>query len=45
MAEFQIVDQQTAITNEEGDNSHEKYKERQQIRVKQRLQYGQHIRD
>ncbi len=44
MAEFQIVDQQTAITNEEGDNSHEKYKERQQIRVKQRLQYGQHIR-
>lgn len=45
MAEFQIVDQQTAITNEEGDNSHEKYKERQQIRVKQRLQYGQHIRN
>ena len=44
MAEFQIVDQNTAITNEEGDNSHEKYKERQQIRVKQRLQYGQHIR-
>ena len=45
MAEFQIVDQQTAITNEEGDNSHEKYKERQQIRVKQRLQHGQHIQD
>ena len=44
MAEFQIVDQETAITNEEGDNAHEKYKERQQIRVKQRLQYGQHIR-
>ena len=45
MAEFQIVDRETAITNEEGDNSHERYKERQKIRVKQRLQYGQHIRD
>ena len=44
MAEFQIVDQETAVTNEEGDNAHEKYKERQQIRVKQRLQYGQHPR-
>ncbi len=43
MAEFQIVDQATAVTNEEGDNSHLCYKERQRARVQERLQYGQHI--
>ena len=42
MAEFQIVDAKTAVSNEEGDNSHELYKERQKVRVKKRLQYGQH---
>jgi (p)ppGpp synthase/HD superfamily hydrolase len=43
MAEFQIVDQATAVTNEEGENSHLCYKERQRTRVQERLQYGQHI--
>ena len=43
MAEFQIVDAETAVSNEEGDNSHLLYKERQRVRVKERLQYGQHV--
>lgn len=40
MVEFQIVDQATAQSNEEGANAHYLYKERQLERVRERLQYG-----
>jgi uncharacterized protein (TIGR04552 family) len=40
LTEFQVVDQKTAQGNETGENSHEKYKERQRARVKQRLLRG-----
>ncbi len=40
LVEFQIVDQATAIANEEGENSHERYKQRQKIRVLRRLSRG-----
>ena len=40
LTEFQIVDAQSAVLNEQGENSHEKYKERQTNRVKQRLLHG-----
>lgn len=40
LVEFQIVDQQSAITNEEGDSSHERYKLRQKQRVLKRLSRG-----
>jgi uncharacterized protein (TIGR04552 family) len=40
MVEFQIVDEQTAVENEEGDNAHSLYKERQLGRVKARLRKG-----
>ncbi len=38
--EFQILDQETAIQNETGENSHERYKRRQQLRVLRRLSRG-----
>jgi len=38
--EFQIVDQRTAEQNEVGDNSHERYKQRQATRVLRRLSRG-----
>jgi uncharacterized protein (TIGR04552 family) len=41
LTEFQVVDQKTAHDNETGENSHEKYKERQHLRVKARLTRGQ----
>ena len=40
LTEFQIVDARTAENNESGDNSHQKYKERQTMRVKARLMHG-----
>jgi uncharacterized protein (TIGR04552 family) len=40
LTEFQVVDARTAHDNETGENSHEKYKERQHARVKQRLLRG-----
>lgn len=40
LTEFQVMDAQSAITNEQGDSSHTAYKERQQIQVKARLTRG-----
>jgi uncharacterized protein (TIGR04552 family) len=40
LAEFQIVDAQTDEENESGDNSHERYKDRQKARVRERLERG-----
>jgi uncharacterized protein (TIGR04552 family) len=40
LTEFQIVDARTAKANEIGENSHERYKERQITRVKARLAHG-----
>jgi len=40
LAEFQIVDQQTAIQNEQGENSHDSYKARQRAQVLRRLSRG-----
>lgn len=40
MVEFQICDQQTAQQNESGDNAHERYKNRQKLRVLRRLSRG-----
>jgi uncharacterized protein (TIGR04552 family) len=40
LTEFQIIDSRTAEKNESGDNSHERYKERQTMRVKARLMHG-----
>lgn len=40
LTEFQIVDARTAKANEMGENSHERYKERQITRVKARLAHG-----
>ncbi len=38
--EFQVVDQETAYLNEQGENSHARYKARQQERVTDRLMWG-----
>lgn len=38
MVEFQIVDRETALANDRGDNRHALYKERQRKRVLRRLQ-------
>jgi len=40
LTEFQVVDAKTAHDNETGENSHERYKERQHARVKARLLRG-----
>jgi uncharacterized protein (TIGR04552 family) len=40
LTEFQIVDVKTAEANEQGENSHERYKERQATRVRARLMHG-----
>jgi uncharacterized protein (TIGR04552 family) len=37
LAEFQIIDRQTAETNETGESSHDQYKRRQYQRVRERL--------
>jgi len=40
LVEFQLVDEETASLNETGDNSHERYKKRQKLRVLKRLSRG-----
>jgi uncharacterized protein (TIGR04552 family) len=40
LTEFQIIDARTAENNEAGENSHDRYKERQFARVKARLMHG-----
>ncbi len=40
LTEFQIVDARTADQNESGENSHDRYKQRQSARVKARLMHG-----
>ncbi len=40
LTEFQVLDLKTAHDNETGENSHDKYKERQHARVKARLLRG-----
>ncbi len=40
LTEFQIADERTAQANEMGENSHDRYKERQITRVKARLAHG-----
>jgi uncharacterized protein (TIGR04552 family) len=37
LAEFQVLDRATALTNETGDTAHEEYKTRQHQRVRERL--------
>lgn len=40
LTEFQLVDARTASLNEQGENSHDRYKQRQSSRVKARLIHG-----
>ena len=40
LTEFQIVDLRTSEANEQGENSHDRYKERQAARVRSRLMHG-----
>lgn len=40
LAEFQLVDSQTEVSNEVGDASHARYKERQRLAVARRLKLG-----
>jgi len=40
LTEFQIIDARTAKDNEDGENSHTRYKERQMNRVRTRLMHG-----
>jgi uncharacterized protein (TIGR04552 family) len=40
LTEFQIVDLRTSEANEQGENSHDRYKERQATRVRARLMHG-----
>ena len=40
LTEFQIIDARTAEQNESGENSHDRYKQRQSARVKARLMHG-----
>ncbi|HJZ88365.1 MAG TPA: TIGR04552 family protein [Polyangia bacterium] len=40
LTEFQVVDQKTAAANEQGENSHQRYKERQHAKVRARLTRG-----
>ncbi len=45
LTEFQIVDARTSEANELGENSHERYKERQVMRVRARLMHGMQDED
>jgi uncharacterized protein (TIGR04552 family) len=45
LTEFQIVDLRTSQANEQGENSHERYKDRQAMRVKARLMHGMQEED
>jgi uncharacterized protein (TIGR04552 family) len=40
LAEFQITDETSAKENEAGDNNHERYKQRQVLQVRERLERG-----
>lgn len=40
LVEFQVLDRATALANEEGENAHSLYKERQRVIVAQRLRKG-----
>ena len=40
LTEFQVVDQKTAGDNEQGENAHQRYKERQHAKVRARLTRG-----
>jgi uncharacterized protein (TIGR04552 family) len=40
LTEFQVLDRRTAAENDSGENSHDKYKERQRVRVRARLTRG-----
>jgi len=40
LVEFQVIDRMTAETNEVGVNKHSLYKQRQRIKVKERLERG-----
>ena len=40
LVEFQIVDRPTALANEQGEASHERYKQRQKLQVLRRLSRG-----
>lgn len=40
LTEFQVMDAATSVANEQGESSHQVYKERQQIEVKARLTRG-----
>lgn len=44
LTEFQVMDSATNLANEQGDSSHEAYKERQHIEVKARLTRGMKAR-
>ena len=44
LTEFQVMDAATSVTNEQGESSHEAYKERQHIEVKARLTRGMKAR-
>ncbi len=40
LVEFQVMDEATALLNEEGENAHDLYKERQRVIVSKRLKKG-----
>ncbi|MFM7200443.1 MAG: TIGR04552 family protein [Myxococcota bacterium] len=40
LVEFQVVDEQTEASNDQGENSHELYKRRQRDKVLERLRWG-----
>jgi hypothetical protein len=40
LVEFQVVDEATAVLNEQGDNEHERYKRRQRLKILRRLSRG-----
>ena len=44
LVEFQVLDRATAQANEEGENAHSLYKERQRAIVGQRLKRGRRRR-
>lgn len=45
LTEFQIVDLRISQANEQGENSHDRYKDRQVMRVKARLMHGMQEED
>jgi len=45
VVEFQMFDEQTDVENQQGDSSHESYKDRQRWEVIRRLVYGSQLSD